>query len=119
MSITLIVFIAGILVTSISAWLLHRSFTGKQVAELSSRLELQANTIQQLGKEKNEVTKEKDTLLVRATKAEEQKEGLQKFYDDKIATQKLDLENMKDKMQHEFRNLAQSILEEKSEKFTK
>ena len=108
----------GIVITSVIAWLLHRSLLANKVAGLTSRLDLQANTIQQLGKEREDALREKDQLLVRATKAEQQRESMEKFYSEKLESQKQELEKLNAKFHFEFKNLAQAIFDEKSEKFT-
>lgn len=108
----------GVLITSIIAWILHNASLGKHLASLNGRIQLQENSITQYEKEKRQALDERDDFLGRATKAEGRNEELEKQFIEKLAGQKQELENIGEKFRAEFRNLAQGILEEKSEKFT-
>jgi DNA recombination protein RmuC len=109
---TLIIILTSLLTAAI-AWLLHRSTLSKHLAVLNSQLQLQGISLQQLEKEKNQLEVEKDTLLARAVKSE----GQVDFLKEKLETQKQQLEKIGDQFRFEFRNLAQTIFDEKSEKF--
>ncbi|HEY5463669.1 MAG TPA: DNA recombination protein RmuC [Hanamia sp.] len=107
-------FIAGIIITSIISFVLHRSAIKNQTAALQERLQQQANLQNQLSKEKQELQFAKDELIARATKAESHIG----FLDEKLAQQKEELNQIGESFKFEFRNLAQNILEEKTQKFT-
>ncbi len=74
---------------------------------------------------KNEKEELKKSLLVENKRHEgliitnTQKEATIQHLNEKLSTQKSDLENIQEKFTKEFENLAQKILDEKSSKFTK
>ena len=90
-------FLAGTLITMIVGWILHNNAFKKQLYSIK------------------QLQQEKDILLERTSKAESRHE----FLVEKLATQKHELDDIGEKFKFEFRNLAQSILDEKSEKFTR
>jgi len=107
-------FIAGIIITSIISLVLYRSALKNQSAALQERLQQQANFQNQLLKEKQELQFAKDELIARATKAESHFG----FLEEKLAQQREELNQIGESFKFEFRNLAQNILEEKTQKFT-
>jgi len=107
-------FIAGIIITSIISLVLSRSALKNQSAALQERLQQQANSQNQLLKERQELQFAKDELIARATKAESHIG----FLEEKLAQQKEELNQIGESFKFEFRNLAQNILEEKTQKFT-
>src|SRR5688500_10093047 len=92
----LISFLSGALITGIIAWLFQRSGSGNQRMALAS-LEFENKKLQD----------EKLQLLERATKAEGKNEILEEQYN-----------TIGQNFKFEFRNLAQTIMEEKTQKFT-
>ncbi|HEY8660066.1 MAG TPA: DNA recombination protein RmuC [Hanamia sp.] len=138
-------FAAGIIITAIIAYLLHRSLVKNQTATLVERLQQQSNLQNQLQLQVLQLQKDKDLLLAQATKAEYLSESLtaqniaynklQQEYqavqnqfvainenlknaEEKLALQKEELNKIGESFKFEFRNLAQNILEEKTQKFT-
>jgi DNA recombination protein RmuC len=92
----LISFLSGALITAIIAWLFQRSGTRNQTAQFAS-----------LESENKRLQDEKLHLLERATKAEGKNEILEEQYN-----------TIGQNFKFEFRNLAQTIMEEKTQKFT-
>ena len=138
-------FAAGIIITAIIAYLLHRSLVKNQTATLVERLQQQSSSQNQLQLQVLQLQKDKDLLLAQATKAEYLSESLtaqniaynklQQEYqavqnqfvainenlknaEEKLALQKEELNKIGESFKFEFRNLAQNILEEKTQKFT-
>jgi len=138
-------FAAGIIITAIIAYLLNRSLVKNQTATLVERLQQQSNLQNQLQLQVLQLQKDKDLLLAQATKAEYLSESLtaqniaynklQQEYqavqnqfvainenlknaEEKLALQKEELNKIGESFKFEFRNLAQNILEEKTQKFT-
>ena len=145
MSTTIITaFIAAILLTIILVWFIQRATTGK-VAFVNERLQEQMNAYSLIQQEHKKLQTEKELLIEQCVKAESQLGFLQEQYnlskryqkenellqnqlalfkaryqsaEEKLQNQKKDLEQLGDHFRFEFKNLAQTILEEKSEKFT-
>jgi DNA recombination protein RmuC len=92
----ILIFITGAGIASIIAWLLHNSITKQHHLSLA-----------EIKSEKEKLVIENNNLLQRASKAEERNDILTKEYKEIGASFK-----------HEFNSLAQTILEEKSKKFT-
>ncbi|MDX1753000.1 MAG: DNA recombination protein RmuC, partial [Salinimicrobium sediminis] len=65
-------------------------------------------------KEREEIRNTKDLLSTQLTERNSEYKNLQQ----KLEEQKLDLERLQEKFSKEFENLANRILEQKSEKFT-
>lgn len=107
-------FIAGIIITSVISYAIHRYVLKNQSAALLERLHQQAHSQNQLLKEKQELQFAKDELIARATKAESHIG----FLEEKLAQQKEELNQIGESFKFEFRNLAQNILDEKTQKFT-
>ena len=142
---TILYFAAGIIITAIVAFFSHRSFVKNQSATLLERLQQQTNAQNQLQQQHLQLQKEKDILLAQASKAEYLNESLHvqniaydklqqeyqlvqnqftavkenlKNAEEKLALQKEELNKIGESFKFEFRNLAQNILEEKTQKFT-
>lgn len=138
-------FVAGIIITSVAAYFLYHSGLKNQSATLLERLQQQTNVQSQLQSQFQQLQKEKDLLLPQAAKAEYLNESLQaqnnaynklqqeyqfvqnqfiaikenlKNAEEKLALQKEELNKIGESFKFEFRNLAQNILEEKTQKFT-
>jgi len=79
-----------------------------QVGELTEQLE-------QIKQERESIRMEKDSLNLELTKRNSQYENL----DDKLREEKLKFEKFEEDFREKFENLANKILESKSEKFTK
>ena len=107
-------FVAGIIITAIIAYLVHRSVLKNQTAALLERLQQQANSQNLLLQEKQQLQLGKEELISRATKAE----SCIGFLEEKLLQQKEELNHIGESFKFEFRNLAQNILEEKTQKFT-
>jgi DNA recombination protein RmuC len=107
-------FILGLLLASLIAWLLFRSIIKQKNAALTERLQTQATLISQAITEKQELQKEKEELLEKNARTES-KLG---FLEEKLATQKEELNTMGEAFKLQFRDLAQNILDEKTQKFT-
>ena len=107
-------FVAGIIITAIIAYAIHRSVLKNQTATLLERLQQQANSQNLLLQEKQQLQLMKEELISRATKAES-RIG---FLGEKLLQQKDELNHIGESFKFEFRNLAQNILEEKTQKFT-
>jgi predicted nucleic acid-binding Zn-ribbon protein len=130
-------FAAGIIITAIIAYLLHRSLVKNQMATLVERLQQQSSSQNQLQLQVLQLQKDKDLLLAQATKAEYLGESLaaqniaynklQQEYqvvqnqfvainenlknaEEKLALQKEELNKIGESFKFEFRNLAQNIL---------
>jgi len=84
------------------------------LAGLQEKLNQQQSRIGSLETEKKILLSEKDSLIKQSTKAETALEALQI----KLSEQKKELEQIGERFKFEFTNLAQSILDEKTAKFT-
>jgi DNA recombination protein RmuC len=107
-------FATGIIITTVIALVLRRSVSKNQSSALQERLQQQINIQNQLQKEKQELQFAKDELIERAAKAESEII----FLKEKLVQQKEELNYIGESFKFEFRNLAQNILEEKTQKFT-
>jgi DNA recombination protein RmuC len=107
-------FSAGVIVAAVVFRVLHRSVVKSQSTALQERLQQQMNIQNQLLKEKQQLESMKDGLIARAAKAESEAGFLQ----EKLQQQKEELNQIGENFKFEFRNLAQNILEEKTQKFT-
>jgi len=107
-------FLGGIIIASIAAWLLHRNLVREHTATIDERLKQQTIAATQLQEQNKLLTNEKESLTTRATKAEIRNE----YFEEKLAEQKEELNKIGESFKFEFRNLAQNILEEKTQKFT-
>ena len=138
-------FAAGALLSLLFCWLLFRSRLQQKYLPLQEKLQLQITAFNQLMAERNELQAEKETLLERAAGAESRNGFLDeqnrlygllqldyqqsqnqltmaraaiKNAEEKLELQKEELNNIGQKFQAEFRNLAQTLLDEKAKKFT-
>ena len=138
-------FATGIVLTVIIAYVIHRSILKTQSATLLERLQQQTVSQNQLQQQSQQLQKEKDVLLAQASKAAYLNDALQaqtiafdklqheyqfvqnqfvaikenlKNAEEKLALQKEELNKIGESFKFEFRNLAQNILEEKTQKFT-
>lgn len=138
-------FATGVVVTAFIAHFLHRSGLKNQSATLLERLQQQTNMQNQLQQQNLQMQTEKDALIAQATKAAFLNEALNaqnlaydklqqeyqfvqnqfaatkenlKNSEEKLALQKEELHKIGDNFKFEFRSLAQTILEEKTQKFT-
>jgi DNA recombination protein RmuC len=102
---------------AVGAALIGFYFKSKQatiLAGLQEKLNQQQSRIGSLETEKKILLSEKDSLIKQSTKAEAAVELIQI----KLSEQKLELEQIGERFKFEFTNLAQSILDEKTAKFT-
>jgi len=88
-------------------------FKNKTVA-MEERVQQQILITSELKKEKQELTIEKEELIARLSKAESKND----FLEEKLLQQKEELNKIGESFKFEFKNLAQNILEEKTQKFT-
>lgn len=141
----IVCFSTGVIITAIIAFFIHRVYLKNQSAMLLERLQQQSYMQTELQQQLQQLQKEKDNLIVRATKADYLHESLNaqnmayatlsqeyqvvqnqftalkeklKNAEEKLALQKEELHKIGDSFKFEFRNLAQNILEEKTQKFT-
>jgi len=70
--------------------------------------------VEELKSDRERIRQEKDEFQNKLTKAETEYKNLQ----EKVDTQKQDVENLQEKFTKEFENLANKILDQKSQKFT-
>lgn len=94
------------------------NIANERISLLQSQLEEQKtkseNQFQELILEREKIRKEKDLLSIELTKREIEFKNLQLLN----TTQKKEVETLREKFSKEFENLANKILEEKSNKFT-
>ncbi len=114
MTTELIYLIIGAVLAALFSWLIFRSLLKQKLAVQESRLEQQNLAALQMQKQANALIQEKQDLIARLSKAESRNE----YFEEKLNTQKTELEEIGNKFRFEFRNLAQSIMEEKSQKFS-
>lgn len=145
MSATVIaVFITCIILTGVIVGLIFRTIAANRLASINERLQQQETAFDMLQENYKKLQSEKELLIELCAKAESQTGFLQEQYslskryqkenelllgqhamfkakyqaaEEKLLNQKKDLEQLGDHFKFEFKNLAQSILEEKSEKF--
>ncbi len=104
----------GAIAASLTCWLIFKGILKQRLLVLDSRSEQQSLAAIQLQKQNNALIQEKQELISKVSKAESRNEYLQ----EKLDTQKQELEDIGNKFRFEFRNMAQTIMEEKSQKFT-
>lgn len=144
-SLNIIIVLTAIAITAVVVYVLMRSVTAGKIAVSSDRLEQQSALLAGLHNSIATLQAEKEDLIRQCSAAESEQHFLQQQYDlakryqkeneliqgqlamfkekyktatEKLDTQKADLEQLGDHFKYEFRNLAQTILEEKTEKFT-
>ena len=140
----ILLFLAGLFIGLLVALVL-RATSRQQLLSANEQVKQEWQTIQALQQEKILLQKERDTLLVRTLEAEGSNKFLQQEFEEyhllrdqhqalqqrfstqqaqfenaaeKLATQKEELATLSEQFRFEFRNLAQGILDEKTEKFT-
>ena len=145
MTTSILVFLAGITLAAIAAYFLHRIILKNQLSVLQEKLQQQTNAQNTLEIRVQTLQSEKDSLLQTASKAAYLEESLQlqtkAFHhlqeehlqvqnqfvavkekllnaEEKLALQKEELSELGESFKFEFRNLAQNILEEKTQRFT-
>ena len=136
---------AGVLLSGLICWLYFRNQLQQKYLPLEEKLQQQQLAFNQLLAERNTLQTDKDTLLQRAATAESRNSFLDeqnrlygllqqdyqlsqnqlstaratvKNTEEKLEQQKEELNNIGQKFQAEFRNLAQTLLDEKAKKFT-
>ncbi|MDE3185167.1 MAG: DNA recombination protein RmuC [Bacteroidota bacterium] len=114
MFIYILCFVAGLIITIIIASVLHRSILKNQTSAAHEKLQQQMVFNDELKREKQLLALEKDKLIERIGKAEVRNT----FLEEKLLQQKEDLNQIGESFKFEFKNLAQNILEEKTQKFT-
>lgn len=107
-------FFVGALIAYTIVSALHKSsFKNKSIAT-EERLQQQLIIINDLKNDKQNLILEKEDLIARTSQAETRSS----FLEEKLIQQKEELNQIGEKFKYEFRNLAQNILEEKTQKFT-
>lgn len=136
---------AGVILSGLICWLYFRNQLQQKYLPLEEKLQQQQLAFNQLLAERNTLQTDKDTLLQRAATAESRNSFLDDQYrlygllqleyqlsqnqlstaratvkntEEKLEQQKEELNNIGQKFQAEFRNLAQTLLDEKAKKFT-
>ena len=111
---SIIYLVAGVIIASVIASIIHRSLLKNQTASLVERLQQQTLSQNLLIEQKQKLQVAKEQLIARAIQAES-RIG---FLEEKLLQQKAELNKMGENFKFEFRSLAQNILEEKTQKFT-
>jgi DNA recombination protein RmuC len=106
-----LIVIASGLLSGIIVWLAQRSTSAKKLAMAESRLQLLEEQYQVCQRQQKEYQVMQSQLAMFKAKFQAAEE--------KLASQKMEMEQLGEKFRSEFKNLAQSILEEKTEKFTR
>ncbi|MFZ4768975.1 MAG: DNA recombination protein RmuC [Ferruginibacter sp.] len=136
---------AGVILAGLICWLYFRNQWQQKYLPLEEKLQQQQTAFNQLLAERNTLQTDKDILLERAATAESRNSFLDDQYrlygllqleyqlsqnqlstaratvkntEEKLEQQKEELNNIGQKFQAEFRNLAQTLLDEKAKKFT-
>ena len=110
----LICFAAGFIIALLIAMVSHKSALKNKTVAIEERLQQQILLNSEMKKEKQLLSTEKEALIARASKAETHNGFLQ----EKLFQQKEELNQIGESFKFEFKNLAQNILEEKTQKFT-
>jgi len=141
----IICFLTGIVLSAIACWLICRSLLQNRLQPLQEKLQQQTDAFNQLQQTQKELQSQKENLLTRTAAAEsrntffeeqsrhynllqQQHQQLQNLFtnataslrnaEEKLSQQKEELNQIGEKFKFEFRNLAQSIMEEKANTFT-
>jgi len=114
MFIYLITFVAGFIIALIIASIVHRVVSKNKTVAIEERLQQQVMITCDLKKEIQNLVSEKENLIASVSKAET-KIG---FLEEKLLQQKEEMNKIGESFKFEFKNLAQNILEEKTQKFT-
>ncbi len=142
---SLTLFIVAVCLTGIIVWLVHRAFTANQLTTIDERLQERVKAFNLLQQDYKILQSEKESLIEQCAKATSELSFLQEQYhlskryqkenellqtqhamfkakyqaaEEKLLHQKNEMEQLGNHFKFEFKNLAQAILEEKSEKFT-
>src|SRR5687767_11430237 len=110
----LLYLLLGAATASFISWLIFKGIMKQRLSILESRLDQQSLAASQLQRQNTGLIQEKQDLISKLSKAESRNE----FFEEKLNTQKQELEDIGRKFTSEFRNMAQTIMEEKSQKFT-
>ena len=141
----IIYFFAGIIIAAILCWLIFRSLLQQQLLATREKFQQQTDALHQLQNERKDLQIQKEQLLSRTAAAESrnvyleeqnqqynllqhQHQQLQNQFtnaaaslrnaEEKLLQQKEELNQIGEKFKFEFRNLAQTIMEEKANTFT-
>jgi DNA recombination protein RmuC len=105
---------AGFLLAFFIASAIFKSGVKNKTAAIEERVQQQILLTSELKKEKQELVIDKEELIARLSKAESKND----FLEEKLLQQKEELNKIGESFKFEFKNLAQNILEEKTQKFT-
>ncbi|MCB8994366.1 MAG: DNA recombination protein RmuC [Bacteroidales bacterium] len=106
--------LAGIGIGALLSWIVMKMISGNQLAVSKSREEGLENQLE----ETKELLKSRDEQLLKATSELSASVNENKNLAEKLNLQKDEIRLLYEKMNIEFKNLANEILEEKSKKFT-
>jgi DNA recombination protein RmuC len=139
-----IILIAAIIVTAIIVWLIQRSVTVSKLSVINERLQQQLQMIEHLHELNKTLQTEKENLIQQVATAQGQVQFLNEQYnlskryqkeneilisqlsmfkskfhaaEEKLENQKKEVEQIGERFKFEFKNLAETILEEKTQKF--
>ena len=107
-------FFIGVLFSGVISYVLYRNMGLQKTVLLNEKIELQNVNYTKLENQKIELQSDKENLLIKLSSRDAQLIAA----NEKLELQKKELETMADTFKFEFKNLAQNILEEKTEKFT-
>lgn len=113
-SLYIIFIILSFIVGAVIAGVFINSKKESKIAGLQEKVGQQESQRQLLYSEKQSLLSEKEKVIIQLSRAQSDLENLQ----GKLLEQKQQLEEIGDKFKFEFQNLAQTILEEKTAKFT-
>ena len=111
---TAILYTGIALASAIITFLFCRFYFGQKISFLQYSQDELKKLLQVANVEKEKKQSQKEALLAERARLQEEVKNLL----EKMQTQKLEVEQLGDRFKFEFRNLAQSILDEKTEKFT-
>src|SRR5688500_7991407 len=141
----IVLIILSLISVAVISWLLARAQSAASTASLRSNLQEQLNALNNFEAKMRLLQTEKEALIRQHVQAETQLGFLNEQYnlskryqkenellqaqlamfkakyqatEEKLETQKQEIESIGNRFRFEFRNLAQTILDEKSEKFT-
>ncbi|HEV3250778.1 MAG TPA: DNA recombination protein RmuC, partial [Puia sp.] len=144
-TVTIILLISAILFAAFIVWMLLRSYSGQKQAVANDRLQQQYLVLVRLQTDYTNLKLEKESLQQQYIRTDiecqflNEQNAISKRYqkeneilqnqlalfkakfqaaEEKLETQKKEMQELGDRFRSEFRNLAQSILEEKTQKFT-
>jgi len=144
-TVTIILLLSAILFAAFIVWMLLRSYSGQKQAVANDRLQQQYQVLVRLQTDFTNLKLEKESLQQQYIRTDiecqflNEQNAISKRYqkeneilqnqlalfkakfqaaEEKLETQKKEMQELGDRFRSEFRNLAQSILEEKTQKFT-